>query len=219
MKGECDLNSKLAEAMADLNEYEVNRLVHERVRASEDAIAIIEELRDGLDVVGQRYKSGDYFLAELMFSAEIFKNAISVVEPIILKVEHIQVLGKMVMGTVLGDIHDVGKNIAATILQTAGFEVFDLGVDVGPQAFVQELRDTGASILGLSGLLTVSFESMKKTVDAVVAAGLRPSVKIIIGGGTVTERVRQYAGADAYTNSAFEGTEICRQFVLELSTT
>jgi len=115
------------------------------------------------------------------------------------------------MGTAKGDIHNIGKDIAATLLRAAGFEIYDLGTDVAPEAFVSKLQETGASILGISGMLTPSFESMKQTVQALEAAGLREKVKVIIGGGIVTEMVRKYVGADAFTDDAPEGVDLCRK--------
>lgn len=217
LKGVIEERSKLADAVANLEEAEVNRILHERVRAGEVSLVCIEELREGIAIVGERYNRGEYFLAEMIYSAEIFKNAMNIIEPLIEKTEQRQMLGKMVIGTVRGDIHDLGKNIAVMLLRIVGFEVFDLGVDVAPRVFVQKVNDSGASILGLSGLLTVAFESMKETVDAIVEAGLRSKVKIIIGGGTATELLRQYVGADAYTNQAVGGVEICRHFVQKVS--
>jgi methylmalonyl-CoA mutase cobalamin-binding domain/chain len=124
-------------------------------------------------------------------------------------------VGKMVLGTVKGDIHNIGKDIVATLLKAAGFEIYDLGIDVAPGKFVEKLTETGAPILGMSGLLTPSFGAMKETVEAVEAAGLRDKVKIIIGGGIVTEQVQKYVGADAFTDDAAEGVEICRSFAME----
>jgi methanogenic corrinoid protein MtbC1 len=117
----------------------------------------------------------------------------------------------MVLGTAKGDIHNIGKDIVAVLLKAAGFEIYDMGIDVAPDVFVNKLKETGAPILGISGLLTPSFESMKLTVQAVEAAGLRNKVKIIIGGGIVTEMVRKYVGADAFTDDAPEGVELCKK--------
>jgi methanogenic corrinoid protein MtbC1 len=119
----------------------------------------------------------------------------------------------VVLGTVKGDIHNLGKDIVAVLLKGAGFVVHDLGIDVKPQAFVTKLKETGAVILGMSGLLTPSFDSMKETVDAVTEAGLRDKIKVIIGGGIITEQVRRHCGADAFTTDGQEGVEICKRFV------
>ena len=207
--------SELADALADLNEDEVRKLVREKIDAGVDPMAIVVECRKGMDIVGERYKSKDYFLSELIISGEMFKEAMAVVEPMLKAGKQVEPLSKMVLATVKGDIHNIGKDIAATLLTAAGFEVHDLGIDVAPGVIVEKLSETGAPILGMSGLLTPSFESMKETVEAVEQAGLRDKVKVIIGGGIVTEQVRKYAGADAFTNDASEGVDICRGFARE----
>jgi len=204
--------SELAEALANLNEDEVAKLVQEQVNAGVDAMSVLGECRKGMDIVGENYKSGEYFLSELIVSGEIFKEAMKVIEPHLQTGREGEKLTKMVLGTVKGDIHNIGKDIVAILLKAASFEVYDLGIDVTPSNFVDKLKETGAPILGMSGLLTPSFESMKETVQAIEAAGLRDKVKIIIGGGIVTELVKRYTGADAYTDDGLEGVEMCREF-------
>jgi len=203
----------LADALANLDEDEVRKLVREKIDAGAEPMSIIDECRKGMDIVGERYKSKDYFLSELIISGEMFKEAMAVVEPLLKGGREADPLSKMVLGTVKGDIHNIGKDIVATLLTAAGFEVYDLGIDVQPSALVEKLVETGAPILGMSGLLTPSFESMKETVKAVEAAGLRDKVRIIIGGGIVTEKVGEYVGADAFTNDGTEGVDICKRFV------
>ncbi len=207
--------SKLADALANLDEDEVRRLVREKIDAGVDPMAIVVECRKGMDIVGERYKSKDYFLSELIISGEMFKEAMAVVEPMLKAGMQSEPISKMVLATAKGDIHNIGKDIVGTLLTAAGFEVHDLGIDVAPGIIVEKLVETGAPILGMSGLLTPSFESMKETVEAVEAAGLRGRVKVIVGGGIVTERVGKYVGADAFTNDASEGVDICRRFAKE----
>ena len=204
--------SELAEALATLNEDEVAKLIQEQIDAGIDAMSILEECRKGMDIVGERYKSGEYFLSELIVSSEIFKEAMKVIEPRLQAGREGEKLTKMVLGTVKGDIHNIGKDITAILLKAAGFEIYDLGIDVPSGAFVDKLKETGAPILGMSGLLTPSFESMKETVQAVEAAGLRDKVKIIVGGGIVTELVKMHTGADAFTDDGLEGVDICKEF-------
>ena len=204
--------SELAEAIADLNEDEAKGLVREKIDAGVEPLSIVDECREGMDIVGERYKNKEYFLSELIVSGEIFKEAMAVVEPLLKAGEQADCMSKMVLGTVKGDIHNIGKDIAGTLLTAAGFEVYDLGIDVAPGVFIDKLVETGAPILGMSGLLTPSFESMKETVKAVEAAGLRDKVKIIVGGGIVTEQVGKYVGADAFTSDGPEGVEICKKF-------
>ncbi len=136
------------------------------------------------------------------------------IEPLLKADRPAHPLARMVVGTAKGDIHNIGKDIVAMLLRAAGFEVFDAGIDVPPEVFVQKVRETGSTILGISGLLTTSFESMKLTVQALETAGLRDSVKVLIGGGIVTEMVQKYVGADAFTDDAPEGIEICKRFAL-----
>ena len=205
--------SELAEALAGLEEEKVAKLVQQKIAAGDDAMYILAECRQGMDIVGERYKAGDYFLSELIVSGEIFKEAMKVIEPRLQAGRGGKTLAKMVLGTVKGDIHNIGKDIVAILLKAAGFEVHDLGIDVAPESFVDKLKETGASILGMSGLLTPSFDSMKETVEAVKEAGLRDKVKIIVGGGVVTELVKRHTGADAFTNDGLEGVEMCKQFV------
>lgn len=203
----------LAKALADLDEAAVPRMVEERLKAKEDPLKVIGELRQGMEIVGERYKKGDYFLSELIMSSEIFKNAMALIQPLLKAGQAGTPLGRVVVGTPRGDIHDIGKNITATLLRTAGFEVFDLGVDVAPQTFVTQIKETGATILGMSALMTPTFGAMKEVVDMLVKEGLRNKVKVIIGGGVTTPTARDFVGADAQTLDAMEGLELCRQFV------
>jgi len=205
--------SDLANAIADLKEAEVRKIVQDKIASGADPMSIVDECRKGMEIVGERYKNKEYFLGELIMSGEIFKEAMSVVEPKLKAGRSEKPLAKMVLGTAKGDIHNIGKDIAATLLKAAGFEVYDVGIDVAPDVFVEKLKETKAPILGISGMLTPSFESMKQTVQAVEAAGLRDKVRIIIGGGIITEMVRKYVGADAFTDDAPEGVELCKGFL------
>ncbi len=203
--------SELANAIADLKEDEVKQIVQDRLASGVDPMSIVDECRRGMEIIGQRYKDKEYFLGELIMSGEIFKEAMAAIEPKLKAGQAGKTVARMVLGTAKGDIHNIGKDIAATLLKAAGFEIYDLGTDVAPEAFISKLKETGAPILGISGMLTPSFESMKQTVQALEAAGLRSKVKVIIGGGIVTEMVRKYVGADAFTDDAPEGVELCRK--------
>jgi methanogenic corrinoid protein MtbC1 len=205
--------SDLANAIADLKEDDVRKIVQDKIDSGADPLSIVDECRRGMDIVGERYKNKEYFLGELIMSGEIFKEAMAAVEPKLKAGQSGSTLAKMVLGTAKGDIHNIGKDIVATLLMAAGFEIYDVGIDAAPEVFVNKLKETGATILGISGLLTPSFESMKLTVQAVEAAGLRSKVKVIIGGGIVTDLVRKYVGADAFTDDAPEGVELCKKFV------
>ncbi len=189
----------LAKKLADLEEQEALALVQKALDGGVDALEIFNACRQGMVMVGERYKSGEYFVSDLMMAAEIFKIASEMIKPS-LKGVTADYKGKVVIGTVQGDIHDIGKDLAAGMLESAGFEVFDLGVDVSPADFVAKLQETGARVLALSGLLTIAFDTMKATVEAVQAAGL--DAKVMIGGGPVTEQVRAYTGAHAWGANA-----------------
>ncbi len=190
--------------------------VLDSVRASLDdgvePIALVEELREGMSEIGKRFEAKDYYLSELIMSAEIFKQAMEIIETKLGGASQ-ATKGTVVLGTVQGDIHDIGKNIVASILRCEGFEVHDLGVDVPPEKFVAKLEETGAGMLALSGLLTIAFDTMKTTVEAVTAAGLRDRVRVIIGGGPVNEAVVEFTGADTFGKDAAEAVRLVSEYV------
>ncbi len=208
--------SKLPEALANLEENIVATLIRDQVAKKADSLTIMAELRKGMDIVGERYKAGEYFLSELIVSGEIFKEAINVLEPL-LKKGHADKAAKVVLGTVKGDIHNIGKDIVGTLLKGAGFEVYDLGIDVPSNAFIDKIIETKAPILAMSGLLTPSFDSMKEVIEMVKEAGLRNKVKVIIGGGIVTELVQRHTGADAFTDDALKGVEMIKNLVKQIA--
>ena len=205
-------NSVLVKAFSTLNEEEVAREIRRKIDVGVDALEIVRGLREGMDRVGDLFTKGDYFLSELIISGQIFKDAMEVLEPRLKTCRGAGKMTKLVLGTVRGDIHDIGKDIVAVLLKASGFEVYDLGVDVPSSAFVDKLRETRAPILGMSGLLTPSFSSMMETIEAIKAAGLREKVKIVIGGGIVDEKVRNFTGADDFTSNAVEGIHICEEY-------
>ena len=209
------MEGKLAKAVADLDEEGAVELVEEGLKVGVAPYTFIEECRQGMDMVGELYRKKTYFLSELIMSSEVFKAVMKRLGPLLEAGSEGQVVGRVVLGTPQGDIHDIGKGITATLLQTAGFKVFDLGVDVAPQTFVAKLKETGAQILGMSALLTPSFGPMKEAVELLAREGLRGKVKVIIGGGVTTEVVREYVGADAQTLDVMEGVEVCRRFVAQ----
>ena len=205
--------SELVDAIANIKEDEVLRMVRHRLEVGEEPIALLEECRAGMGIVGERFEKGEYFLGELIMSGEIFKQAMSFIEPKLTGDVRSETIGQVIMGTVKGDIHSIGKDIVTGLLRMSGFEVFDLGVDVAPEAFVEKLVESGAPILGMSALITPSFESMKNTVTAIEKRGIRDRVKVIIGGGIVIEQVKRYVGADAFTRDGAEGVKICKEFI------
>jgi 5-methyltetrahydrofolate--homocysteine methyltransferase len=207
--------SDIANALADLKIDDVPKMVKEKLDAGVDAMAIIDECRQGMDIVGERYKEGRYFLGELIVSGKILESSMKIIETELAAAISPGETTVVVIGTVKGDIHQLGKDLVAVLLKGAGFEVHDLGIDVAPEAFVDKIKETGATILGMSGLLTTSFTSMKDTIDAVTEAGLRERVKVIVGGGVVTEQVQRHTGADAFTTDGLEGVDICKRFAAE----
>ncbi len=207
------MNGELTRAIADLEENEALRLTREKLDGGEEPQLVLEESRKGMEIVGKRFSDGTYFLPELIFSAEILKEITEIVKPKLTKEIQSERLGKCIIGTVAGDIHDIGKDIVVFMLDVNGFEVHDLGVDVPPQKFVDKITETNAPIVGLSGFLTLAFDSMKETVDAIKAAGLRDKVKIMIGGGQINEEIRKYAGADAYGQDAMTAVSLAKTWL------
>jgi methanogenic corrinoid protein MtbC1 len=202
----------LVKALSDLKEQDVVKIVEERLKASEDPLKILEDARKGMEIVGKRFAGSEYFIPDLVYSGEILKSVTELVKPKLTKETESKKLGKVVFGTVAGDIHDIGKDIVVFMLDVNGFEVHDLGVDVPAQKFVQKIKETGAPIVGLSGFLTLAFDSMKQTVEAIQAAGLRDKVKVMIGGGQITEEVTKYTGADAYGKDAVAGVALAKKW-------
>jgi methanogenic corrinoid protein MtbC1 len=203
----------LVKTLADLKEQEAIKIVEDRLNAKEDPLRILEDARKGMEIVGKRFATGEYFIPDLVYAGEILRAVSGMVKPKLNKAGETKKLGKIVFGTVAGDIHDIGKDIVVFMLDVNGFEVYDLGVDVPAQKFVDKIRETGATIVGLSGFLTLAFDSMKQTMDAIKGAGLRDKVKVMIGGGQVTEEVRKYTGADAYGMDAMAGVTLAKKWV------
>jgi methanogenic corrinoid protein MtbC1 len=207
------MSDKLVHAIADMREEEALTLVKEMVKSGVEPMAILDAAREAMAIVGQRYEKGAYFLPELMLSGEMLSQITDILKPELAKLPEIKRHGKVLIGTVKGDIHDIGKNIVTFMLDVNGFEVLDLGVDVSPQKFVAAIQDFGPQVIGLSGFLTLAFDAMKETIEAIGTAGLRDGVKIMIGGGQVSEEVRQYAGADAYGRDAMAGVSLARRWL------
>jgi methylmalonyl-CoA mutase cobalamin-binding domain/chain len=197
----------LSQAMADLAEEKAKKLIKEKIEAGVPASEILKECQAGMAEIGKRYEEGKYFVSELMYAGEIMKDIMADLGPMLSgEPETESRLGKVVLGTVKGDIHDLGKDVVALMLRGVGFEVIDLGVDVPPEKFVAVIRDSGAEIVGMSVFLTMAYEAATATVDAIKEAGLRDRVSIMIGGGPVTDLVREKTGCDFYGKDAVAGT-------------
>jgi methylmalonyl-CoA mutase cobalamin-binding domain/chain len=210
------LSEEFVKAVVDLNESKALELTRKRLEVGEDPLKILDDLTKAANVIGEKYEKGEFFIADLVMAGEILKEVSDLVRPKLKELGKArEPVGRLVIGTVEGDIHDIGKNIVVTMAEAAGFEVIDLGVDVSPQKFVEAIQKYNPDIVGMSGLLTLAIESMKKTVDAIKAAGLRDKVKIILGGGRVDQYACEYAGADAWTNSAAMGIRIMLKWMEE----
>jgi 5-methyltetrahydrofolate--homocysteine methyltransferase len=207
------MSKKLVNAIADMKEEEALKLVREMVEGGSEPMEILDAARKAVDIVGQRYEEGTYFLPELILAGEMLTQITEVIKPEMAKVPEVKRLGKVVMGTVEGDIHDIGKNIVTFMLDVNGFDVLDLGVDVSPQKFVEAIQDFEPQVVGLSGFLALAYDAMKETVEAIKTAGLRDGVKIMVGGGQVSDEVRKYTGADAYGKDAMAGVSLAKEWV------
>ena len=210
------LSEEFVKAIVDLDESKALELTRKRLEVGEDPLKILDDLTRAANIVGEKYERGEFFIADLVMAGEILKEVSELVRPKLKELGKVrEPIGKLVIGTVQGDIHDIGKNIVVTMAEAAGFEVIDLGVDVSPEKFVEAIQKYNPDIVGMSGLLTLAIESMKKTVDAIKAAGLRDKVKIIIGGGRVDQYACEYVGADAWTTSAAIGIRIMLKWIEE----
>jgi methanogenic corrinoid protein MtbC1 len=199
----------LSDLFLTLKRDAVLEIVERRLGAGEDPLRILDDCRRGMTLVGERFQQGDFFLAELILSAEIFKEATAVIEPRLSRAEAARTKGRVLVGTLQGDIHDLGKSILITLLRAHGFEVHDLGVDVPPSAVIEKVKALKPQFVGFSALITTAFLSMKEAVALLQEAGLRDSVKVMIGGGVTTAGVRDYVGADFQTTDAMEGVAYC----------
>ena len=207
--------SPLAQAVGDLEEDKAVTLVLDKLAKGEPAFSILEELQAGMSIVGQRFEEGEYYLSELIYAADIFKKAGAPLQEE-LKSSVQSSYGTLVLGTVKNDIHDFGKDIVATVLSSNGIKVVDLGVNVEPQAFVDAIRESGATLVGMSCLLTTVFDDMRDAIGAIKDAGLRDQVTILVGGGPVDQATADYVGADHYCKTAQDGV-IAAKKVLEVN--
>ena len=207
------MSGELTKAIADLEEKEALSLAKQWLDQGKDPNSILEESRKGMETVGQRFADGTYFLPELIYSGEILKGVSEIVKPKLKQEVKTARRGKVIVGTVAGDIHDIGKDIVVFMLDVNGFEVVDLGVDVPAEKFVDAIKTSGATVVGLSGFLTLAFDSMKLAVEAIKKAGLRDKVKIMIGGGQIDEEIKKYTGADAYGRDAMAGVALAKTWI------
>lgn len=206
-----DASTELAVAIANLDEDAALALVRNALDAGTPAADILRACQGGMAVVGERFEQEEYFVSDLMMAGEIFNEISEMLAPA-LQAGGAPTEGTVVIGTVKGDIHNIGKDVVVNLLKAANFNVIDLGVDVAPESFVEALRASQARILGMSGLLTLAFDSMKATIDQVAAEGMRDSVKIMIGGGPVDANVCRIVGADAWSTDAQKAVRFARDW-------
>jgi methanogenic corrinoid protein MtbC1 len=210
------MSGRLIEAMVEMKEQEALERAKELISSGENPLKILNACSEAMETVGKRFETGEYFLPQLILAGEMLKQISEMLKPK-LKDETNSVtsesLGKVLIGTVKGDIHDIGKDIVTFMLQVNGFNVLDLGIDVPPSKFVDAIKDFHPQIVGMSCLLTLAFESMKETVEAIENEGLREGVKIMVGGGQVSEMVRDYANADAYGEDAVSAVRLAKNWV------
>ena len=204
---------ELVGAIVAMDQEKATGLTRQLFDEGVDAAVILGDCQLAMEEVGKKFEQGEYFLPELIMSGEILKSITEIIKPKLGTVsEDGEKAGKVVFGTVFGDIHDIGKDIVIFLLETNNFKVVDLGVDVPIAKFVEAIRDEKPDIVGMSGFLTKTFDAMKETVSGIAEAGLRDSIKIMIGGGTVTEDVVAYAGADAYGENAIDAVKLAKSW-------
>jgi 5-methyltetrahydrofolate--homocysteine methyltransferase len=207
------MSKNLIDAITEMREEDALKITQDLLNVGTSPLEILDACRKGLNAVGQRFEEGTYFLPELMLAGEMMNEITEIIKPKLAKIPDRERHGKVLIGTVEGDIHDIGKNIVSFMLDVNGFEVLDLGVDVPPQKFVDAIQNFQPQIVALSGFLTLSFDAMKNTVAAIESASLRNKVKIMIGGGQINEDVKVYVGADGYGRDAVAGVSTAKEWV------
>lgn len=207
------MTDALIHAMVEMQETEALQIAKKLLDEGTDPMTILNACSTAMESVGKRFENGEYFLPNLMMAGEMLKQISEMVKPLIKEENSKAGHDRVLIGTVKGDIHDIGKNIVTFLLETNGFAVRDIGIDQPPQEFVEAIGDFQPQVVGLSGLLTLAFESMKETVLAIEAAGLRQDVRIMIGGAQVTEQIKDYTGADAYGPDALAGLRLTKQWI------
>jgi len=208
------MSKELIDAITEMREEDVQAITDKLLASGASPVAILDDCREAMAIIGQRFEAGDCFVPELILAGEMLGQVSAKVKP------HLQAqaggqkkLGRVVIGTVEGDIHDIGKDIVTFMLDVNGFDVHDIGVDVPADKFVEEVKSFQPRVVGLSGFLTLAYDPMKNTVQALKDAGLRDKVKIMIGGGQIDDQIRQYTGADAYGKDAMAAVALAKSWV------
>ncbi|HGE72988.1 TPA: cobalamin-binding protein [Candidatus Poribacteria bacterium] len=213
MKDEAEILGKIRDSIVNLDINSIAKLCKEAIDSNIPAYKVVTDgMSRGMEIVGKKYENGEYFLAELIMAGETMKEGMKIIKPY-LKGSDLKIAGKVVIGTVRGDLHDIGKNLVVMLLEGSGFSVVDLGVDVQPEKFVEAVREHEPNIVGMSALLTTTMMEMEKVISALKNAGLRNKVKIIVGGAPVTREFAEMIGADAAARDAVEGATICKSWM------
>lgn len=205
------MSKELIDAITEMREEDAVAVTKKLLDGGTAPVAVLDDCRAAMGIIGKRFETGESFIPELILAGEILSQISTVVKPRMQQGAANHKLGKIILGTVQGDIHDIAKDIVGFMLDINGFEVTDLGVDVAPAKFVEAVKQSGAKIVGLSGFLTLAFDPMKYTVQALKEAGLT-DVKVMIGGGQIDENIRQYTGADAYGKDAMSAVAIAKSW-------
>jgi methylmalonyl-CoA mutase cobalamin-binding domain/chain len=206
------MTDPLVQTLVEMKEAEALQRAKQLLDEGVAPLEVLESCSRAMELVGQRFEKGDYFLPHLMMAGEMLKQISNLLKPLIEQHKTEDKRGKVLIGTVEGDIHDIGKNIVAFLLEANGFEVRDIGINQKPGNFVEAIKVFQPKVVGMSGLLTLAFDSMKKTVQTIEQAGLRKEVRIMIGGGVVTEKIKEYTGADAYAPDAVAGVRLAKEW-------
>lgn len=205
--------SEISAAVIKGNKESMTDLTEEALDAGHDAQTILNKgLMPGMDYVGVEFRAGNMYVPEVLRSARAMQSSMDVLKPLLVA-GGVQMMGKVLLGTVKGDMHDIGKNLVGMMCEGAGFEVKDLGKDISPDAFVTAVKEFEPNIVGMSALLTTTMRSMQHTIDALQEAGVRDQVKIMIGGAPVTDAFAQQIGADGYASNAASAVDLAKRFV------
>jgi methanogenic corrinoid protein MtbC1 len=206
------LSASLTDAILAMDEDGALKIVKDRLDGGEAPEAVLDDARSAMTILGEKFACEEVFIPELIMGGEIMKGIAAELKPRIVTPDTTGKRGTVVIGTVHGDIHDIGKDVVVMMLEVSGYEVHDLGIDVQVGTFVAAIKEHGAQVVGLSGLLTLAFDSMKDTVAGIAAAGLRDQVKIMIGGSPVDAQVCAYAGADGWGRDAAGALEMAAEW-------
>jgi len=207
------MSEKLVDALVNMKEQDALETAKELIDNGKDPIEILNSCSKAMEIVGKHFETGEYFLPQLVMAGEMLRQISEMLKPKLKGASQSEKLGKVVIGTVKGDLHDIGKDIVTFMLDVNGFDVMDLGIDVPPDQFVDAIKEFQPEVVGLSGFLTLAFDSMKETVDAIKDANLRDKVKIMIGGGQIDDEIRRYTEADAYGLNAMDAVTLSRGWI------